>query len=113
MNAAALPEDLKSELLSHLTIAGIVLLAVVGFQAVTLALVACQCSAVDPLNQGLLDDDEAALLASTRLRNARSGRNKEQPEKLVSDEDLEAAASASNRYKSGKAAEYYSKYGVK
>ena len=113
IDAADLPTDLKSQLQDNLTVAGIALAAVVGFQAFTLALTACQCSAVNPLNQGVLDEEEAAgqsLLGG-------KGKSKKEEEgskgKKSSAYETEEAATAAGRYKSGKAAEYYEKYGVR
>ena len=58
IDAAALPASLRSDLDANVLFAGIALASLVGLQALIFALAACQRSAVDPLNQGLLEDDE-------------------------------------------------------
>jgi hypothetical protein len=105
-----------------MTVAGIVLLAVVGFQAFTLALVGCQCAAVDPLNNRLLDDDagdSTALLgrdkgsSSSSSKAAGGGASAARLSSAERADRSEAAVSAAGRYKSGKAGEMYEKYGVR
>jgi hypothetical protein len=120
INAADLPADLRDDLQTNMTVAGIVLLAVVGFQAFTLALVGCQCAAVDPLNNRLLDDDagdSTALLGrdkgSSSSKAAGGGASAARLSSAERADRSEAAVSAAGRYKSGKAGEMYEKYGVR
>ena len=117
INAVNLQEDVKSQLEGHLTFAGIALAAVVGFQVAVLMMTWAQCNAVDPLNTALLDDDAplAAGGASERARlkggaakpSSAAGRGGGPRESLA-----EQGEAGVTRYKSGKAAMMYEKYGV-
>lgn len=105
IDTIAPPADLRSAILNNLTVAGYVMIAVVAFQAVTLALVLVQSCSLDTGFDESAYDQESLLGGK---KGARSGGGGDRFGAL----DDEVAASAASRYRE-KAGKFYSKYGVK
>jgi len=98
INAIGPPADLRKSLEANLPVAGYVLLAVVGFQGLTLALVLAQSCSLD----GGFDErayEREALSAGGRYAS------------LVADDEAGATTAAAARYKA-KASKYYDKYNI-
>ena len=118
IDAANLPADLRTLLEDNLSIAGPVLIGVVGFQALTLLLMSLQCAVIDRID---LDADEEEAVSTSLLGSSRgehgygkaarsgSGGNKD---RFAALEDEGLATAAASKYQSKNSA-YYEKYGVR